>query len=98
MLFLTRMQKDYMASELKSEIKKFKKERNKLLREILKIEKEISFFVRQKHFFAKLWKQKIFPHRKRRVKSLKKTLKNTERKLLENEFFVNFFEAVPLET
>lgn len=86
------MQKDYLAIELNKEIKKFKKERNKLLREILKIEKEISFFIRQKHFFAKLWKQRVFPQRKRRMKQLKKILNITEKKLLENRFFVDFFE------
>lgn len=85
------MKKDYLELEIKKEIKNFKKERASLLKEINKIEKEINFFLKQKDFLTKIWKQKFFPKRKRKLGQLKNTLENTEKKLQENQFFENFF-------
>lgn len=83
--------KDYLEIELKREIKKFKKEREILLKEIKKIEKEVHFFMKQKDFLTKLWKKKVFPKKKKQLLRLKITLQKTEKKLSENQFFEQFF-------
>ena len=83
------MNEDFLAAELKREMKKFRKERAKLIREIKQIEAQISVFAKVHSWLTR----NGITNTERRRQDLTRRVEYLNEQLKENQFYESFFRV-----